>query len=77
MAEADPAEPRAMPARSQAALLRETASHPLVAHARTLFDASIRRVERRPQPVAAAAAGHPAPAEPAVHDEAAAVHGDE
>jgi DNA polymerase-3 subunit gamma/tau len=49
-------EPRAVPARSQAALLRETANHPLVAHARSLFDASIRRVEKRPSPAAEVAA---------------------
>ena len=45
-----------MPARSQAALLRETANHPLVAHARSLFDASIRRVEKRQPPAAEMAA---------------------
>jgi len=49
-------EPRAVPARSQAALLRETANHPLVAHARSLFDASIRRVEKRQPPAAEMAA---------------------
>jgi hypothetical protein len=39
---------------TQAALLREAAEHPLVAHARTLFDAAIRKVEppraRDPRP---------------------------
>jgi DNA polymerase-3 subunit gamma/tau len=46
---ASPLEPRASdaprPARSQAALLREAASHPLVARLREQFDASIRRVD--------------------------------
>jgi len=55
-------ESRAVPARSQAALLRETANHPLVAHVRTLFDASIRRVERRPPPAVAGAVRGPTPA---------------
>ena len=42
-----PAEPasRAGPAVSQAALVREASEHPLVAKARTVFDAAIRRVE--------------------------------
>jgi hypothetical protein len=43
-------------AASQVALLREAADHPLVAHARDLFDAAIRRVEprqRRPNEEAA------------------------
>ena len=37
---------------SSAALLRETMDHPLVSHARTVFDAAIRKVEppRRPRP---------------------------
>ena len=37
---------------SSAALLRETMDHPLVSHARTIFDAAIRKVEppRRPRP---------------------------
>jgi len=38
-------QPRAAAAPSQTALLREAADHPLVAHARTLFDAAIRKVE--------------------------------
>lgn len=50
-----PAAPRSA-APSQAALLREAADHPLVSHARTLFDAAIRSVEpprvRQPQPAA-------------------------
>ncbi|MFM9010619.1 MAG: hypothetical protein ACKON8_07065, partial [Planctomycetota bacterium] len=33
------------PPTSQVALVREVSEHPLVAHARTLFDASIRRVD--------------------------------
>ena len=39
---------------SSAALLRETMDHPLVSHARTIFDAAIRKVEppRRPPPEA-------------------------
>jgi DNA polymerase-3 subunit gamma/tau len=43
---------RSAPAMTQAALLREAADHPLVAHARQVFDAAIRRVEPpRPRPV--------------------------
>jgi DNA polymerase-3 subunit gamma/tau len=49
-------EPTARPvaAQTQAALLREAAEHPLVAHARTVFDAAIRKVEpaRSLRPVA-------------------------
>jgi DNA polymerase III subunit gamma/tau len=41
---AEPA-PRGTPAVSQAALVREASEHPLVAKARTVFDAAIRRVE--------------------------------
>lgn len=56
--EADQLRAAAVP--SQTALLREAADHPLVAHARTLFDAAIRKVEpprqrERPAPLAAAA----------------------
>ncbi|MGI9176384.1 MAG: DNA polymerase III subunit gamma/tau [Pirellulales bacterium] len=54
-------EPSARPAATQthAALLREVAEHPLVAHARTVFDAAIRKVDppRSPRPVTIAAAG--------------------
>ena len=41
---------------SSAALLRETMEHPLISHARTIFDAAIRKVEppRRPPPPPAA-----------------------
>jgi DNA polymerase-3 subunit gamma/tau len=49
---------RPVAAVSQAALLREAAEHPLVARARTLFDAAIRKVEP-PRPREA-----PRPAEP-------------
>jgi hypothetical protein len=57
-----PVLPAAKPAAavSQAALVREAAEHPLVAHARTLFDAAIRKVEpprQREAAPAAAAAG--------------------
>jgi len=53
---ADTERPRA--AASQAALVREVLDHPLVAQARTTFDAAIRKVEPpRPRPVAAAAGG--------------------
>ena len=51
---------RSAPAVSQAELLRTAAEHPLVAHARDLFDAAIRRVDQRPRAVdrpPAAAAG--------------------
>ncbi len=44
-AETAPAATPSMPARSQAALVRETMDHPLVAHARGLLDAAIRKVE--------------------------------
>jgi hypothetical protein len=44
---------------TQASLLREAGEHPLVAHARTLFDAAIRKVEpprpREPRATASAA----------------------
>jgi DNA polymerase-3 subunit gamma/tau len=53
------------PAKSQAALMREASAHPFVARAVSLFDASIRRVDRRPpraQPVTAPRAD-PAPAD--------------
>jgi hypothetical protein len=44
---------------TQASLLREAGEHPLVAHARTLFDAAIRKVEpprpREPRAMASAA----------------------
>jgi DNA polymerase-3 subunit gamma/tau len=47
----EPAAPeRPRPVHSQAALLREVMDHPLVTHARTLFDAAVRKVEPpRPQ----------------------------
>ena len=45
---------RGRPAMSQAAMLREVAEHPMVAHVRTLFDAAVRKVEpARLQPAAA------------------------
>jgi hypothetical protein len=47
---------RGRPAMSHAAMLRDAAEHPLVAHVRTLFDAAVRKVEPpRPRPAAAAA----------------------
>lgn len=66
-APAGPAAPqtsRPTPAVSQATLLREAAEHPLVARARTLFDAAIRKVDpprprdptRPPQPALTAGA---------------------
>ncbi|MFM7242595.1 MAG: DNA polymerase III subunit gamma/tau [Planctomycetaceae bacterium] len=52
----------ARPVVSQAALLREVSEHPLVAHAMTVFDAAIRKVEpRKPRPAVAATVGGPAP----------------
>jgi DNA polymerase III subunit gamma/tau len=53
---------RPRPATSQAALVRETADHPLVAHARAVFDAAIRKVEpaRGPRPAAPAVVATPA-----------------
>ena len=55
-ADARPAAAPAMPARSQATLVRETMEHPLVAHARGLLDAAIRKVEPgRPRQAAVAA----------------------
>ena len=60
-------------------LLREAADHPLVAHARTLFDAAIRTVEpprvRQPQPVAVGPAVGERSADPAADGDAAAVDG--
>lgn len=58
-----PEHPRPVP--SQAALLRDVMDHPLVAQARTLFDAAVRKVEppRPTEPVAqAAVVATPAPA---------------
>jgi len=57
---ATPAEqPRPVSVQTQASLLREAGEHPLVAHARTLFDAAIRKVEpprpREPRATASAA----------------------
>ena len=47
---------RGQPAVSQAALLREASEHPLVLHARTVFDAAVRKVDPpRPQSAAPAA----------------------
>ncbi len=44
--------PRPVAAASHAALMREATEHPLVAHARTVFDAAIRKVEpARPRDV--------------------------
>ena len=72
------ADPAARPAAavSQAALVREAAEHPLVARARTLFDAAIRKVEpprrrdaARPEPSVPAAAGVAEDAEPAGADD--------
>jgi len=45
---------------SQAALMRAAADHPLVAHARTLFDGAIRKVEPPRTREAAPAAAPPA-----------------
>jgi DNA polymerase III subunit gamma/tau len=54
-----PAPERARPVPSQAALLRDVMDHPLVAQARTLFDAAVRKVEQgrpaEPAPSAAVA----------------------
>jgi DNA polymerase-3 subunit gamma/tau len=59
---ATPAEqPRPLSVQTQASLLREAGEHPLVAHARTLFDAAIRKVEP------------PRPREPRVATQGAAV----
>ncbi len=59
---ATPAEqPRPVSVQTQASLLREAGEHPLVAHARTLFDAAIRKVEP------------PRPREPRVATQGAAV----
>jgi DNA polymerase III subunit gamma/tau len=45
---------RGRPILSQAAMLRDVAEHPMVAHVRTLFDAAVRKVEPpRSQPAAA------------------------
>ncbi|MEI6241585.1 MAG: DNA polymerase III subunit gamma/tau [Planctomycetia bacterium] len=56
---AGPVAERPRPVPSQAALLRDVMDHPLVAQARTLFDAAVRKVEpprpTEPAPTAAAA----------------------
>ena len=58
---------RRQPAASQSALVREAMDHPLVVHARTLFDAAIRKVEpARQQPEAAPV---PAGVQPREEDE--------
>jgi hypothetical protein len=74
---------RPRPAASQAALLREAIEHPLVVHARTLFDAAVRKVEpARPRPaaqavaVAARAAGADDERDHSVEDVAAEEGGD-
>ena len=60
---------------SQAAMLREAAEHPMVAHVRTLFDAAVRKVEpARPQP---AAAVQPAVAAAGAASAGAAASGDD
>ena len=65
---------RGRPAMSHAAMLRDAAEHPLVAHVRTLFDAAVRKVEPpRPRPATAAqpaeAASAETPARAAVADD--------
>ena len=51
----------ARPAMTQVALLKEVSEHPLVAHARSLFDAAIRKVEPpRPRDMPVPAAARPA-----------------
>jgi len=54
---------RPRPAASQAALVRDAVEHPLVSHARAVFDAAIRKVEpsRGPRQPAAAPVAAPAP----------------
>jgi hypothetical protein len=56
---------RPAPLASQSELLRAAAEHPLVAHARDLFDAAIRRVDQRPRSVAPSAAAGGTAAGPA------------
>lgn len=52
--------PSVRPAVSQAALLREVSEHPLVTHARGLFDAAIRKVEPpRPREASVAVTARP------------------
>jgi len=67
---------RPMPAVSQATLLREAAEHPLVARARTLFDAAIRKVDP-PRPREPARTPEPALTAGAVTEEAVAADDDE
>jgi DNA polymerase-3 subunit gamma/tau len=66
--DAAPAEPPSAPkpaVPSQAGLVRTASDHPLVAHARTLFDAAIRKVEPpRPREADLAAVGGEPPAAP-------------
>jgi len=67
---------RPTPAVSQATLLREAAEHPLVAHARTLFDAAIRKVDP-PRPREPARMPEPALTAGAVAEESAAADHDD
>ena len=78
-------QPRPTGVQTQAALLREAAEHPLVAHARTLFDAAIRKVEpprpresrpAQPVPVTASMAAADG-ASVATDDEAGSGEGDD
>jgi DNA polymerase-3 subunit gamma/tau len=70
----EPAAPeRPRPVHSQAALLREVMDHPLVTHARTLFDAAVRKVEPpRPQETTTVPAASVAADDDAVAGEEAA-----
>jgi DNA polymerase-3 subunit gamma/tau len=64
---APPRTERPRPVASQAALLRDVMEHPLVAQARTLFDAAVRKVEpARPHDPTRHAPAAPAPATAAV-----------
>jgi DNA polymerase-3 subunit gamma/tau len=67
---------RPTPVVSQATLLREAAEHPLVAHARTLFDAAIRKVDP-PRPREPARMPEPALTAGAVAEESAAADHDD
>ena len=70
----EPAAEKPRPAHSQAALLREAMEHPLVMHARTLFDAAVRKVEPPRRQEVAVTAEMPGAGDPELPDDRAAEH---
>jgi hypothetical protein len=70
----EPAAEKPRPAHSQAALLREAMEHPLVMHARTLFDAAVRKVEPPRRQEVAVTAEMPGAGDTELPDDRAAEH---